>query len=66
MNYSVFQETLSDRENGPYLTYGIRSEKGTVHDLSTNREAVVHLVDSLNEENPTETQLSDIIEDFLP
>ena len=66
MNYSVFQETLSDRENGQYLTYGIQTGEKVVHDLSTNREAVMRLVNRLNADAAADPQLPDILEDFLP
>ena len=53
-------------ENVVYVTYGIRSDKHVVEDISTNKDAVENFISLLNEaDDVADCHLMDMIEDLI-
>ncbi len=69
IKYAWFPEIKSDGEGGHYHTYGIavysRGHRRMISDVSTEKDKIISLVSSFNDEKLELGQVDEAIENFL-
>ena len=65
MEYRIFTEHLLDSDSIRYQTYGITCGSETIHDISTNCEAVKHLAEQLTKLQVSLIHFREVVEDFV-
>ena len=64
MKYQL-TEKLINIEGKEHITYGIKCDNESIHDISTDKSFVESIIEALNKSDVAEVHLTDIVEDFL-
>lgn len=62
--YTMIKEIV-EIEGREYVTYGIKCDTDTVHDISTDYGFVKSIIMALNENFVSDIHLRDVVEDYL-